>query len=268
MPDDGAAGPDELTVLVAHPVPGVTQLTLNRPQRRNAFSLDLLKALEQAIYAATASGSQALVLSAAGPVFSAGGDVKTASEFLAEPERFDAVWEDLMATFSRVVLALRSTTAVTLSALEGAAVGAGLSLALAVDLKVAGAGFRFIPGWLERGVPPDGGGSYFLSRHLGSQPAIALILRGQHLSSAEALRRGLVDEVVPDGTTLARCLELAGELGDRSGPALVALRRLVDLGTRQGLADQMTLETDLLRGLRKSRDRQLRLAAGEPDAPT
>jgi 2-(1,2-epoxy-1,2-dihydrophenyl)acetyl-CoA isomerase len=260
MQDEVVVTQNEAGLLVTHPADDVTLLTLNRPDRRNAFSLDMLKALERAIYEATATNSRSIILSGAGPVFSAGGDVKIAREFLAEPERFDAVWEELMATFSRVVLALRATPAVTLAALEGAAVGAGISLALAVDLKVAGDGFRFVPGWLERGTPPDGGGSYFLTRHIGSQATVALILRGQHLSSSEAVRRGLIDEVVPDGSALPRCLDLAEELSDRSGPALVALRRLADSATRQGLADQVTLETDLLRDLRKGSDRQRRLA--------
>lgn len=256
MPRDGDTNTNESIVVVETLAPGIIHLQLNRPQRRNAFTLEMFQAVETAVLEASAAGSRAILLSGAGPVFSAGGDVKLAKELLSDPARFDAFWERLMASYSSMVLALRSTQAVTICALEGAAVGAGLSLALATDLRVAGEGFRFIPGWLRRGTPPDGGGSYFLARALGPQAMVSLVLLGREISSADALARGLVDEVVADGGALKRATELADELADRSGPALPALRRLADMSTRQGLADQLILETDLLRDVRKSRQRQ------------
>lgn len=256
MPRDGDTNAHESIVLVTTLAPGIIHLQLNRPQRRNAFTLEMFQAVERAVFDASASGARTILLSGAGPVFSAGGDVKMAKELLSDPERFDGYWELLMASYSSMILALRSTQAVTICALEGAAVGAGLSLALATDLRVAGEGFRFIPGWLQRGTPPDGGGSYFLARALGAQAMLSLILLGREISSADALARGLVDEVVDDGSALKRAAELAEELADRSGPALPALRRLADMSTRQGLADQLVLETDLLRDVRKSSQRQ------------
>jgi enoyl-CoA hydratase/carnithine racemase len=237
----------------------VLELWIDRPESRNAFSLELLRLLEAEISGAWDAGHRAIVLSGTGTVFSAGGDVKFARTLLEDPERGDPIWEDLMATFGRVVVGLRQSRCLTVSAIQGPAVGAGISLALATDVRVIAPEASLRPVWMAKGVIPDGGGSYFLARRLSSEQMFRLTLRAEPISADEAVALGLVDETAAD--VHERAHERALQLADRAGEALVALRRIADASSRLGLADQVTLETDELRKLRKSEDRRAALWA-------
>lgn len=237
----------------------VLHLRLNRPESRNAFSLALLTSLEQEVRGAWEGGHRAIVLSGEGPVFSAGGDIKFARQLLADPEQFDPVWEDLMATFGQVVVALHESPCLSVTALHGVAVGAGASLALATDLRVMSDQTSLMPVWMDKGAIPDGGGSYFLSRFLSPQRMFGLALRAEAVDATTALDLGLVDEVVSPDEVGFRAQALASEYAHRAGEALVALRRLADGATRNSLAEQVALETAELRELRKGASRRAAL---------
>lgn len=240
---------------------GVVHVQLNRPAKRNAFSPLLVERLEQAIRDASSARAAAIVLSGAGPSFCSGGDLDLARVLLADPARYDPVWERLIRGANTIVGLLREAPCVTIAAVEGAAVGAGLGLALATDLRVLGRGARLIPGWVERSASPDSGGSYFLSRFLGPGAMAAVAISGRVIDAESARSLLIADDVVEDGRALDRALEMAAALRTRSPASLRAVRCLADESTAHGLAEHLQLETELMRDLRRGKERQAALAS-------
>jgi enoyl-CoA hydratase len=176
----------------------VAVLTLSHPERRNALNIELSGKLVDAVRAAvTDDGVGAIVITGEDPAFCAGGD-------LAELARADpATLHTVYAGF----LAIAQCPLPTIAAVNGAAVGAGLNLALACDLRLAGPRAKFDARFLSLGLHPGGGYTWMLQRLLGPQAAAALTLFGDVLDAAEAARIGLVhrvaEEVVPAAVELA-----------------------------------------------------------------
>jgi enoyl-CoA hydratase len=173
-------------------------LTLSHPERRNALNIELSGKLVDAVRAAVADdGVGAIVITGEDPAFCAGGD-------LAELARADpATLHTVYAGF----LAIAQCPLPTIAAVNGAAVGAGLNLALACDLRLAGPRAKFDARFLSLGLHPGGGYTWMLQRLLGPQAAAALTLFGDVLDASEAARIGLVhrvaEEVVPAAVELA-----------------------------------------------------------------
>jgi enoyl-CoA hydratase len=176
----------------------VAVLTLSHPERRNALNIELSGKLVDAVRAAVADdGVGAIVITGEDPAFCAGGD-------LAELARADpATLHTVYAGF----LAIAQCPLPTIAAVNGAAVGAGLNLALACDLRLAGRRAKFDARFLSLGLHPGGGYTWMLQRLLGPQAAAALTLFGDVLDASEAARIGLVhrvaEEVVPAAVELA-----------------------------------------------------------------
>ena len=176
----------------------VAVLTLSHPERRNALNIELSGKLVDAVRAAVADdGVGAIVITGEDPAFCAGGD-------LAELARADpATLHTVYAGF----LAIAQCPLPTIAAVNGAAVGAGLNLALACDLRLAGPRAKFDARFLSLGLHPGGGYTWMLHRLLGPQAAAALTLFGDVLEASEAARIGLVhrvaEEVVPAAVELA-----------------------------------------------------------------
>ena len=176
----------------------VAVLTLSHPERRNALNIELSGKLVDAVRAAVADdGVGAVVITGEDPAFCAGGD-------LAELARADpATLHTVYAGF----LAIAQCPLPTIAAVNGAAVGAGLNLALACDLRLAGPRAKFDARFLSLGLHPGGGYTWMLQRLLGPQAAAALTLFGDVLEASEAARIGLVhrvaEEVVPAAVELA-----------------------------------------------------------------
>jgi enoyl-CoA hydratase len=176
----------------------VAVLTLSHPERRNALNIELSGKLVDAVRAAVADdGVGAIVITGEDPAFCAGGD-------LAELARADpATLHTVYAGF----LAIAQCPLPTIAAVNGAAVGAGLNLALACDLRLAGPRAKFDARFLSLVLHPGGGYTWMLQRLLGPQAAAALTLFGDVLDASEAARIGLVhrvaEEVVPAAVELA-----------------------------------------------------------------
>jgi len=189
----------------------VALLTLDDPSRRNALSLDMADAVAAALAAVEDDpGVAAVVVTGAPPAFSAGADLDDLAA--ASRERLGRIYEGF--------LALARFPLPTVAAVNGPAVGAGLNLALACDLRIAGESARFESRFLDLALHPGGGHGFMLDRILGPQGAAAIALLGQGLSGAEAARCGLAWQVVPDDAVVATALETAGR-------AAVAPRELV-----------------------------------------
>ena len=168
---------------------GVAVLTLSNPERRNALNIELSAKLAAAVRAAAADDAVgAIVVTGEDPAFCAGGDLSELAA--ADPATLHTVYAGF--------LAVADCPLPTIAAVNGAAVGAGLNLALACDLRLAGPRARFDARFLPLGLHPGGGYTWMAQRVLGAQGAAALTLFGEVVDAAEAARIGLVHRVADD----------------------------------------------------------------------
>lgn len=220
---------------------GVVTLTLNRPDRLNALSPDMLSGLARA-FAAIASdpAARVVVLTGAGRGFCAGGDVKRMAGGAIDYDAPDAV--AVLRAKMDVARQLHELPQPTIAAVNGPAAGAGLCFALACDLRIAAASARFVTGFARVGLPGDFGGSYFLTSVLGPAKARELYLTGDALDAAAAERLGLVSRVVPDATLRDEALALARRLA--AGPPLAYryMKRNLAAAQSESLARVLDLE--------------------------
>jgi 2-(1,2-epoxy-1,2-dihydrophenyl)acetyl-CoA isomerase len=202
---------------------GVATLTLNRPAARNALTTGLFLEMERALVEIAADGEvRVVVLTGAGRGFSAGADLKPVSK--EERRRTEApsfpgdAGGDILDRGNRCILRLRQLAKPVLGSINGDAVGIGCSLALATDLRIASATARFGVVFSRIGLGPDGGASHLLRELVGSAKALELLFTGDLIDAAEALRLGLVNQVVPADELADATRELAERLA--RGPTL------------------------------------------------
>jgi len=192
----------------------VRTLTLNRPTAFNSFDLALKDALLTALDGAADRSVRTVVITGAGRAFCAGQDLKEHLALVAaRDERVATTVSEFYNPVVRAVLGLRKPV---IAAVNGPAAGAGTGLALACDLRVAAGSATFSMAFAGVGLSADTGASYLLPRYVGYGRASAMMLLGEKVDAAEALRIGLVDRVV-DGAELSGAV---GELADRlaAGP--------------------------------------------------
>jgi enoyl-CoA hydratase len=214
---------------------GVAIVTLNHPEDRNALSFTMTQALAEAVHDLAADdGIGAMVLAAAGTVFSSGGSV----DDLLEPRA------PLGETYAGFVAVLESGLP-TVAAVNGPALGAGMNLALACDVIVCSPSARFETRFLDVGLHPGGGHLWQLRQRIGRQGAAALALFGESLDGEEAARRQLAWRCVPESQLLDVAYELAAVAAGRD-PALLALTRrtLDDSTTLRHASDAIALELE------------------------
>jgi 2-(1,2-epoxy-1,2-dihydrophenyl)acetyl-CoA isomerase len=197
---------------------GIATLSLNRPERLNALGDTLRDDLLDAV-TRTAADTQVrvMVLTGAGKGFCAGGDVKAMNES-REAGRERPVLDKIAPARDRTLLAMRDAPQPIIAAINGAAAGAGMNLALACDLRIASSAAKFSQAFVKRGLHPDWGGTYFLPRVVGMAKACELIFTGDLLDAQEALRLGLVSQVVAPEELMPAAHELARKIA--AGPPL------------------------------------------------
>src|SRR6516164_8786211 len=176
----------------------VLTLTLNRPDALNAFNRAVHKALAAGLEQASDPEIRAVVITGAGRGFCAGQDLKDFSDATG------SVADILRATYHPNVLAIRALDKPVIAAVNGPCAGAGISLACACDIRIAGESAAFVPGFIGIGLVPDAGGSFFIRRILGTARAFEWMTSNRKLTAAEALQWGLVSAVVPDEDLRAR----------------------------------------------------------------
>ena len=183
--------------ILTHVAGGIASITLNRPEKLNAFAGDMREQLAAALGAvASRHDVRVLVLTGAGRAFCAGGDVKHMVALKEREESFDAL-RALLDAGREVVTRLAALPFPTVAAVNGPAAGAGMNLALACDLRVASDEATFGETFARIGLHPDWGGSYFLPRLTGTSRALELCWLADSIDAGEALRIGLVNQVWP-----------------------------------------------------------------------
>ena len=226
-----------MTELLEATEEGVAWLTLNRPDRLNAFSPAMLQGLGEALQRLGDDGTiGTIVISGAGRGFCTGGDVKTMAD------RASQGFEDRVEGLRRMhqlPMLLRTIPKVVIAMVNGPAVGAGFGLALACDLRIASADARFAFPEVTIGAVPGWAGSQRLPRIIGAGRAKQLILSGEPVDAATAAAWGLVNEVVPADRLAARALELARRIAENAPTAVQASKQLVDAGLGEGLGSAL-----------------------------
>jgi enoyl-CoA hydratase len=206
---------------------GIVHLELNRPTKRNAFDLSMIRTLNHAID--SRSRDTRVVVISGGAFFCAGADIAVYGQrdlgAIAELTRAAGVLVETISTAPIPVVV----------ALEGMALGGGFELVLAADIVIAGASAKVGLPEVALGLIPGWGGTQRLAAQVGSRRAKELIMLQKRLTAREAHSLGLVNEVVPDGESLDRALTLAGQLADCSATALAATKELVS-GAERALA--------------------------------
>ncbi len=218
----------------------VVTLTLNRPERLNALVPALTAALRGALPRIAADGAVgAVVLTGAGRGFCAGGDVHSMAGRTETPLTERARQLRANAEIARL---LAEMPQITICALNGVAAGAGLSLALACDLRIAAESARFTTSFLRMGLVSDLGGAFFLRRLVGTAKAMELFLLGEMVSAAEGHRLGIFSRLVPDADLATEAGALAHRLADGPRIAQAQLKALMQRAETDGLAAWLDIE--------------------------
>lgn len=241
------------SVLLEDIADGVMTLTLNRPDRLNAFTPELHAALRDSLgRAASDAAIRAVLLTGAGRGFCAGQDLG-ARHPDAEGGAPD-LGETIATYWNPLVRALRDLPKPVICAVNGVAAGAGANVALACDIVLAGESARFIQSFANLGLVPDSGGTWTLTRLIGEARAKALMLTGAPLSAPEAAQWGLVWRVVPDGDLMEEARGLAQKLAAGPTFGFALTKQAVHAAGKQSLSDSLDLESELQRRAGRSHD--------------
>jgi 2-(1,2-epoxy-1,2-dihydrophenyl)acetyl-CoA isomerase len=219
---------------------GVVWLTLNRPDRLNAFSSDMLLTLTGALQRlGTDASVGAIVITGAGRGFCAGGDVKTMASRAAQgfEQRVDG-----LRRMHQLPLLLRTTPKVVIAMVNGPAVGAGLGLAMACDLRIAGRSARFGTGFAGVGYSGDFGGSWSLTRLVGTAKARELYFLGDIIDAPAAESVGLVNRVVEDEALYDTTMALARRIADGPRVAYRYMKRNLFAAETEPFANVLEME--------------------------
>jgi 2-(1,2-epoxy-1,2-dihydrophenyl)acetyl-CoA isomerase len=218
---------------------GVLTITLNRPDVLNAFNAEMHKGLATALKGARAPEVRAVVITGAGRGFCVGQDL---AEFREAPGDIGA---RLRRSYHPNILAVRALEKPVIAAVNGAAAGAGLSFACACDVRIASDAAAFVPAFINIGLVPDSGGSYFITRILGPARAFEWLASGRKLSAADAHEWGLVSEVVAAAAFPTRVAEVAAQFAALPTRGLGMTKRLVEHALNATLEQQLEREADL-----------------------
>ncbi|WP_109526644.1 MULTISPECIES: enoyl-CoA hydratase/isomerase family protein [Nocardia] len=203
----------------------IATITLNRPARKNAFTLEMVDAWADGLRSAARDPEvRAVVVTGAGDAFCSGVDLSALAEVEDTPIGRKRM---LMDRVHQVAIALADLDKPVIAAMRGAAVGAGLDMALLCDLRVAGRSIRLSEGYITVGLVPGDGGAWLLPRLVGSAKAMELLLTGDVVGSDEALRLGLVSYVHDDESVLDEALALAARFAARPPVQVAMIKRLV-----------------------------------------
>lgn len=221
-------------------VRGVAWMTLNRPERRNAVGPEMAQALhDAAVRCADDPDVRCVVLTGAGPFFCVGGDVDL---FARVGDRAEATVGALADAFHAGVLRLATMPKPLVTAVNGPAAGAGLSLAILGDIAIAARSAQFAVAYSAIGLTPDGGASWMLPRLVGLRRAQEMMLTNRRVGAEEAAAMGLVTRAVADDALVEAARETAEALAQGAVGALAACRRLLHDGATAGLAAQLDAE--------------------------
>jgi 2-(1,2-epoxy-1,2-dihydrophenyl)acetyl-CoA isomerase len=217
----------------------VLTITLNRPDVLNAFNTEMHRALAGALKDARDASVRAVVITGAGRGFCVGQDLTEFREAAGD------IGSRLRENYHPNIRAIRALEKPVIASVNGAAAGAGMSLACGCDIRIAADSASFIPAFINIGLIPDSGGSYFVTRILGPARAFEWLASGKKLTAAEAHGWGLVSEVVETDALAGRTAELAAQLAGLPTRGIGMTKRLLDNAVGASLEEQLEREAQL-----------------------
>ncbi|WP_039787069.1 enoyl-CoA hydratase/isomerase family protein [Actinoalloteichus spitiensis] len=231
-------------VLLVDDAAGVRTLLLNRPAAFNSLTLELKESLLGSLRAASQDSSiRAVVISGAGDAFCAGQDLKEHVEALQRGDGSSSTTVERH--YNPLIETITGMPKPVIAAVNGAAAGAGASLACAADLRIADRSARFLMAFANVGLSADSGASWTLPRLIGYGRAMEMMLLAQPVGAEEALAVGLVNRLVPDGTALRAAQELAARMATGPTASFAALKEALRLGAASPLPDALASEARL-----------------------
>jgi enoyl-CoA hydratase/carnithine racemase len=237
----------------------VATLTWNRPERRNALTPAMLgEAIEAVGRAQDDDAVRVLVITGAGPAFCAGGDTKAMAQ---GPDASGRSRGERLEQIQELQMLLRRFPKVLIAAVNGAAYGAGLDIACSADFRIAAEGARFCEVYVRLGLAPGGGGAWLLPRLVGVTRALELVLSGEPIDAAEALRIGLVSRVVPAAELTSATRELAQRFVLSAPRSVQVAKRALYRGLEMDLDAALEFIRPHISALRQTEDHQEGLRA-------
>ena len=252
---------------------GVATITLNRPERLNAFGAQLIEELIESLERCAVDPEvRAVVLTGAGRGFCAGGDLKSMSQGF-EANQAPGTDGDVGAAaanvrrLERASELLHTIPKVTIAAVNGPCAGAGMSLACSTDIRVAGLSAMFTTAFAAAGQPGDYGLTWLLPRMIGTSRARDLFFFPTRIDAAEALRLGIVSRVCSDEELMPTVGAMAAEIAGRAPLAMAALKANLNDGEHMTFSELLDLEADRLARNQRTEDAREGAAAFSEGRP-
>jgi 2-(1,2-epoxy-1,2-dihydrophenyl)acetyl-CoA isomerase len=219
-------------------------LTLNQPESLNALTVKMGQEFHAAVTELTEKGVRAIVLTATGRAFCAGGNLREMQEFAHADGRPEAFFDKPLRLINLCILAIRQAPFPFIAAVNGIASGGGCNLALACDFVIAGESAKFNQAFVRVGLTPDCGGTFVLPRLVGWRRATELMMTGDVVDAGRAVEMGMINAVVPDAELMDHALKLATRLAAGPTGALGRIKELLEASATGGFAEQLELERE------------------------
>lgn len=230
-------------LILWHEENGVGRITLNRPDAANALSTAMGRAFCDVVDWAAHSNVGAVLLSARGKQFCAGGDIR---ELAASRDHLVHLVREILEPVIPAIQTLAELPVPVVSAVQGPIGGAGIAMALCADIVLATPRMKLRGGYSAIGLSPDLGASYFLARRAGSARAKVILMTNRVLSADDCLRFRLVDEICAEDALEARSQELATQLAHGARGSFAGIKWLCDRALEHDFATHLRLERDAL----------------------
>ena len=203
----------------------VAIITLNRPEARNAFSHEMITLWNDYLKQARGNNTvRVIIVTGAGDTFCSGGDIREMAEGrLQSWDMKSFLWDGV----HRIILTLEDLDKPVIAAINGAAMGAGMDMAIMCDIRMCSENARFAESYINMAVIAGDGGAYFLSRLVGTSKALELLLTGEVVSPEEALQLGIVNRVVPHEDLTKETIALAETIAHKPPLAVRMMKRSV-----------------------------------------
>jgi len=207
----------------------IATITLNRPDAKNAFSPEMISLWREFLEKAKNDDTvSVVVVTGTGDTFCSGGDIRDMAEGkLKSWEMKKFLWDGV----HRIIFALEDLDKPVIAAINGAAMGAGMDMAIMCDMRVASDRAKLAESYITMGLAPGDGGAWFLPRLVGTSKALELLLTADVLSAPEALSLGIVNRVVPHEKLMEETMKLAGKIAGKPPLAVRMMKRAVYQGT-------------------------------------